>query len=254
MLPTGFKELNSEEINKFHIDPYASSYMPKQEAGIKPSNGLFYQLYADGKLNEAKNAFEIQFEASGKVFGQKALGSPFNVYAPGKYLHLENGAPVFKDLRTWAFAVKSSDSIEYSWPLNEFENNMYHLRVYGPNGFYREFKGSSHDPMINIFCEYQLSAISKGKLTGSIEIIMHNTTSSSYTISIADNVYKNPPIKTILQPDTGNVIIPIDLSKNFGWYDISVKIIGNVIFEKRYAGRVETGEQGFTDPYMGRTI
>ncbi len=254
MLPSGFKELTPEEINEFRKDPYVSPYMPKQEAGIKPSNGLFYQLYADGNLNEAKNAFEIRFEASGKVFGEKALGSPFNVYAPGKYLHPENGAPVFKDLRTWAFAVKSSDSIEYSWPLTEFENNLYHLRVYGPNGFYREFKGSYHDPMVNILCEYQISTTSKAKLTGNIEIIMLNPTSMPQRILIADNVYKNPPIKTILQPNSGNVIIPIDLSKNFGWYDVTIKIIGNDIFEKRYAGRVEIGEQGFTDPYMGRTI
>jgi phospholipase C len=254
MLPSGFKELTSVEINEFRKDPYVSLYMPKQETGIKPSNGLFYQLYAEGKLNETKNAFEIRFEASGKAFGEKALGSPFNVYAPGKYLHLENGAPVFKDLRTWAFAVKSSDSIEYCWPLTEFENNLYHLRVYGPNGFYREFKGSSHDPMVNIFCEYQTSTINKAKLTGNIEIMMLNPTNTPQTILIADNVYKNPPIKTILQPDSGNVIIPIDLSKNFGWYDITIKIFGNDLFEKRYAGRVETGEQGFTDPYMGRTI
>jgi phospholipase C len=254
MLPSGFKELTSEEINEFRKDPYTSPFMPKQEAGIKPSNGLFYQLYADGKLNEAKNAFKIRFDASGKVFGEKALGSPFNVYAPGKYLHLENGAPVFKDLRNWAFAAKASDSIEYSWPLTEFENNLYHLRVYGPNGFYREFKGSAHDPMVDILCDYQISKISKVKLTGNIEIMMHNPTSMPYGILIADNVYKNPPIKTILHPDSGNVIIPIDLSKNFGWYDITIKIIGNDIFEKRYAGRVETGEQGFTDPYMGRTI
>jgi phospholipase C len=254
MLPTGFKELTPEEVNVFRKDPYASLSMPKQETGIKPSNGLFYQLYADGKLNEAKNAFGIRFEASGKVFGKKALGSPFNVYAPGKYLHPDNGVPAFKDLRTWAFAVKSSDYLENFWPLNEFENNRYHLRVYGPNGFYREFNGSTQDPAIDIFCEYQTNKASNEKLTGNIEIIMHNPTSTPYRILIADNVCKNPPINTILHPNNENVIVPIDLSRHFGWYDISIKIIGNDIFEKRYAGKVETGEQGFTDPYMGRTI
>jgi phospholipase C len=256
-LPSSFKELMPEEIREFRNDPYASPYMPKQESGIKPSNGLLYQLYADGKLNEAKNAFEIRFEASGKLFGEKALGSPFNVYAPGKYIHLENGSPVFRDLRTWAFAVKSSDHIEASWLLPEFENNQYHLRVYGPNGFYREFKGSAHDPMIDIFCEYQARTINKTKLTGNIEIIMSNPTNVPYKILITDNAYKNPPLKKILHPVNNNneeITIPIDLSKNFGWYDITIKIIGNDLFEKRYAGRVETGEQGYSDPYMGRTI
>jgi phospholipase C len=30
-----------------------------------------------------------------------------------------------------------------------------------------------------------------------------------------------------------------------------VKIKGNNLFEKRYAGRVETGKESFTDPMMG---
>jgi phospholipase C len=256
-LPTAFKTLTPEEIDVFRKDPYTSPYMPKQESGIKPSNGLLYQLYADGKLNESKNAFEIRFEASSKIFGKNALGSPFNVYAPGKYMHLENGSPVFRDLRTWAFAVKTSDHIEDSWPLQEFENSIYHLRVYGPNGFYREFKGSASDPMIDIFCEYQTRMITKTKPTGNIEIIMRNPTSMPYRVVITDNVYKSPQVKKILHPtdrNNGNMIVPIDLSKNYGWYDFTIKIIGNDLYEKRYAGRVETGEKGFSDPYMGRII
>ena len=256
-LPSEYKALTPDEISEFRKDPFASPYMPKQEPGIKPSNGLSYQLYAEGKLNDAKNAFEIRFEASGKVFGKKALGSPFNVYAPGKYIHLENGSTVLKELRTWAFAVKSSDHIEASWPLQEFENDLYHLRVYGPNGFYREFKGSVHDPQVEIFCEYQTGMINKMKLTGNIQIIMRNPTNVPYRVVITDNVYKSPPLKKVLHPadkNIDNVIVPIDLSKNLGWYDFTIKIIGNDLFEKRYAGRVETGEQGYSDPYMGRTI
>ncbi|HEY4934989.1 MAG TPA: alkaline phosphatase family protein, partial [Puia sp.] len=256
-LPAGYKALTPEQISGFRKDPYSSIYMPKQEAGIKPSNGLSYQLYADGKLNKEKNTYEIRFEASGKIFGKKALGSAFNVYAPGKYLHLENGSPVFKDLRTWAFAVKSSDQLSASWPLQEFENNMYHLRIYGPNGFFREFKGSALDPLIDIECEYQTKEINKFKFTGNIEIVMANPTSMPFRVVITDNAYKNLPVKKILHPadkNHGNMIVPIDLSKQFGWYDFTVKIIGNDLFEKRYAGRVETGETGYSDPYMGRII
>jgi hypothetical protein len=32
----------------------------------------------------------------------------------------------------------------------------------------------------------------------------------------------------------------------FDWYDLSVRS-----FEQRFAGRVETGKESFTDPYMG---
>jgi phospholipase C len=256
-LPSGFKSLTNEEISVFRKDPYASPYMPKQESGIRPSNGLFYQLYAEGKLNEAKNGLEVRFEASGKTFGDKALGSPFNVYAPGRYLYMENGSPVFKDVRTWAFTVKSSDHIASLWPLQEFENGEYHLQIYGPNGFFREFKGSVHDPSLDIFCDYQASTINKLKLTGNIEIVFLNKTSMPVSVIITDNVYRSPELRKNLPPadkNIGNMIVAIDLSKNYGWYDFTIKIVGDNIYSRRYAGRVETGEQGFTDPYMGRTI
>ncbi len=58
----------------------------------------------------------------------------------------ENGSSEFKEALYLGFAVKSADHLSASWPLMEFENNIYHLRVYGPNGFFREFKGSADDP------------------------------------------------------------------------------------------------------------
>src|SRR5450432_1309650 len=79
-LPTGYMALTTKEINEFSQYPDVSSYMPVQEKGVKQSSGLLYQLYADGKLNMEKNAFEIRFDASRNVFGEDALGSPFNLY------------------------------------------------------------------------------------------------------------------------------------------------------------------------------
>jgi phospholipase C len=254
-LPGGYKALGSEEISQFQNDPYASEWMPKQEKGIKPSNGLTYELYANGALNAEKNAFEIQFESGGKAFGKAALGSAFNVYAPGKYLRAGNGSPEFKEVRTWAFAVKSSTKVEAAWPLKEFENDIYHLRLYGPNGFFREFKGSSDDPNVYIGCEYEMTG--GKKLTGNIELVLRNQSKIPMRIEITDNAYKNAPVKKELDAtgnNSGNVIVPINLGKHFGWYDFTVRVTGNMLFEKRYAGRVDTGEQGFSDPYMGRTI
>ncbi len=119
-LPDDFKVLNLEEIRLFRSNPYDSPYMPRQEKGIRPSNGLFYQLHAEGKTECEKKSFDIRFESGSLVFGDKTLGSAFNVYAPGKYLQNVNGSAVFRDLRTWAFAVRSADHVEYSWPLGFF--------------------------------------------------------------------------------------------------------------------------------------
>jgi phospholipase C len=87
---------------------------------------------------------------------------------------------VFEPVRTWHYAVSAGDALTDEWPLEAFEDGNYHLRVYGPNGFFGEFIGSPNDPQIKIEC--------------------------------------------------------------------------NPAFTKRYAGRVETGKESISDPFMGRSI
>jgi phospholipase C len=256
-LPNDFKALNPEEIRLFRNNPYDSQYMPQQEKGIRPSNGLFYHLQAEGKLNTEKKSFDIRFESDSKIFGKKTLGSPFNVYAPGKYLQHENQSDAFRELRTWAFAVKSSDHVEYSWPLQSFENNIYYLRVYGPNGFFREFRGTAGDPTLEVFCNYLVGGTDQMKPTGNINLNFRNGGQTPLTISITDNAYKTGSLKKILQPSADHAIdnnVSLDLSKQFGWYDFTVAIEGNEAYRRRYAGRVETGLSSFSDPFMGRTV
>jgi len=256
-LPKGYKALSPEEVGQFQMDPYSSPYMPQQEKGIRPSCALNYQLYAEGKLNDSSKSFEIQFKAADEVFGKSAAGSPFNVYAPGKYLQSENGQPVFRDVRTWAFAVRPAGQLTSAWPLEEFENNIYHLRVYGPNGFFREFKGSADDPPVDVNCDYQRTPSNKLALTGNMEILLSNHGETTFSVEITDNAYGTAAIKKDLHPvsgRSGRLIIPLNLSKQFGWYDFTIKLTGSDSFERRYAGRVETGKAAYSDPFMGRTV
>ena len=41
------------------------------------------------------------------------------------------------------------------------------------------------------------------------------------------------------------------MSSVHGWYDFSVSLGASSSFERRFAGRVETGEHGYSDPFMG---
>lgn len=50
--------------------------------------------------------------------------------------------------------------------------------------------------------------------------------------------------------DTKEMVL--DLKNSFNWYDVSLKIKDNIHFEKRYAGRIETGDHSKSDPFMGR--
>jgi phospholipase C len=254
--PSNFKKLTADEIQQINRDPASSKLMPQQEPGIKAANPLPYQLYADGKLSDDKKNFEIKMQAKNEVFAGESAGSPFNVYAPGEYLPAaseKNSVKTFEPVRAWHYAITAGDSLTDSWPLDAFKNGEYHLRIYGPNGFFREFAGNSKDPQIHIECDYQHSRLLKNKLTGNVELKIANSDQNPFTIIITDNAYKNDPVSKKITP-SGEETIILDLKKSSGWYDFSVAAKGHPAFTKRYAGRVETGKETISDPFMGRSV
>jgi phospholipase C len=248
-LPSDYKLLTADEIAQVNKDPHSSPYMPQQEKGIKPSSALPYQLYADGKLSADKKSFEIKFTASNKAFGDKALGSPFNVYAPGKYATMADPQKM-EDLRTWAYTVKAGDTLADVWPLHEFENSEYHLRTYGPNGFFREYKGNAADPLVDVACEYEQLG---GKLTGNTTLKLTNHSDKAQTVTVTDHGYKTGDHKVPLKAGA-SASFALNLSKSHGWYDFSIRVEGFKSFAKRFAGRVETGKSSFSDPLMGKAL
>jgi phospholipase C len=252
--PSNFRKLTQEEIAQINRDPSSSQLMPRQEEGVRAACALPYQLYADGALSSDKKTFVMRIQPKDEIFGSKAAGAPFKVYAPGNYLALapaEGGKGSFEAVRTWDYAVKAGDSLEDAWPLNAFEGSRYHLRVYGPNGFYREFKGDARDPMLNTVCEYERSRASKQTCTGNVELKISNADRrNSYEVVVTDNAYKNKPLsRKIAAGEDASIVI--DLGKSHRWYDFTVTVKGSEHFAKRYAGRVETGEEGVSDPAMG---
>jgi len=188
----------------------------------------------NGKLSEDRKSFNISFEAANRIFGKNAAGSPFTVYAPGKYQQ--------EIVREWSYAVEAGGKIVDSWPIDHFENSDYRLCVYGPNGFFREFAGNSKDAMIDLSHTYK---------SGNIEVkLINRSPSLQYSVEITDNAYKTAKQVKLLRKNAAAAIV-IDTTKSFGWYDFSIKIKGLALFEKRYAGRVETGKPGYSDPAMG---
>ena len=138
--------------------------------------------------------------------------------------------------------------------ISGFENGLYHLSVYGPNGFYREFSGNENDPLIDVIGIYEMIG---NRPTGKLALQFNNLGSKPDVIVITDKAYKTS-VRTINLGKKGSakemIRITLDTSKSFGWYDFSVKIKSSNSFERRYTGRIETGTASKTDPVMGRTI
>lgn len=247
-IPTNFIKLSEEEARKAAQNPDNSDIFAVQEKGTKPSNGLKYDLHADGKLSPDGKKFILTFTASQDSFGKEALGSAFHVYAPGNYLNPKTSA--FEPVKTWAFAVKSGDSISYEWPISEFENGTPHLRVYGPNGFYREFKGFAPTSNPEITAK---PVLKNGKITDELELMLKNPSSSTMTLQAKDNVYRKLD-KEINMAAGAEASLKIDTKKHKGWYQISMSSAENPEMEITYAGRLETGKDSISDPQMGKVI
>ena len=247
----GFKPLSKEEIDEINRNPLSpSARKSHQEKGIRPSCALPYQLYADGRLSTDKKNFELTFSAKNEIFGEQSKGSPFNVYFPGKYAGRKGG---FENVGSRSYAVVAGGSLVDTFPVQSFENGIYHIRVYGPNGFFRECKGKSDEPGLRVDCEYERSKRSSKSLTGNLAIKITNLEPAhSNTIEITDNAYKNKTIQKVITAESPVLIL--DLGKSFGWYDFTIRIAGSDVFEMRYAGRVETGEGSYTDPQMGNAV
>src|SRR5690606_16337320 len=143
--PAGFKKVNLSDLKKGNYSPW----LPQQEKGARPSCAIPYELYATGRFNPANKQFGIRLEASRNQFGDKAAGAPFRVYAIGKHKAL-SPKESYELNRSWNYTVAAGHLLEDQWALDDFESGRYHLRVYAPNGFYREFKGNKNDPAIEL--------------------------------------------------------------------------------------------------------
>lgn len=252
-VPANFKALSAAEIDQVKRNMRLTALLPKQENGVKNSCALPYELYVNGRLDRNANQFKLSFEASDDVFKNQAAGAPFNVYAPGRYLKEDTSASVFESVRTWSYAVKAGDIIEDNWPLDHFENKNYHLRAYGPNGFYREFKGDINDPDIEITCTYEQKGRFIKKLSGNIELKIANHSKDDIVLIINDNAYGERSQTPLIKAQKEQTIL-VKTEGSYNWYDFSVRVKGADRYERRFAGRVETGEHSKTDPFMGGII
>lgn len=238
-LPDDFKALTAEEVAVFNKRPQDSPYVTRQEPGTRISCALPYCMHAHGSLSADRRSFGIRFVNDRRVFGEATAGAPFNVYAPGRYA--VPGEPgKMAELRTWAYGVKAGDEVADAWPLQEFEGGRYHLRVYGPNGFYREFRGGVDDPAVGVELHYDKD--------GNGELRLKNN-GAACTVEIADRSYGGTyPTRPIAAG--GVATVTLSLAKSHRWYDVAVRVRGFSGFEQRFAGRIETGQDGVSDPAM----
>ncbi|GAA5130561.1 phospholipase C, phosphocholine-specific [Luteolibacter yonseiensis] len=248
--PDSHRSLTAEEISRIRGNARTSPLLPLQEPGTRPSRALPYELHAEGRLDRVAGTFAIALEAAAGTFGRKNAGAPFQVYAPGAYrsdqaIGDSDARGPDEHARRWSYAVATGDRVGYAWPLEAFEGGLYHLRTYGPNGFHREYRGNLADPLLEIGCTY-MEASESLLLTFS-----NQDTAKPLRVTVRDLAYGADEVAITL-PAGGSMLVPFDLARSFRWYDLEVGVVGSDLFSRRYAGRVENGRDGPSDPLIGR--
>lgn len=234
--PSNFRPLTQQEIDLINHGK-TDLLLPVQESGVRPSSALPYAPEVNGKM-QSDGQFEMDFHVSKQLFGEKTMGSPFIVYA----YPVKSPTDVPRH-----YAVSPGDRLRDAW--TEFSDGQYNLTVQGPNGFYREFKGNTEWHGFEVSVIHNTPEIRRRQRP---ELLL------SLQIPDADDVectiihhaygYENQVIHLKKQRHT----FPLDFSKSFGWYDFTVRVTKGALYAAyRYAGRVETGKAGYTDPLMG---
>ena len=248
-VPNDFKRLNADEIAEARKNPAASSCLPQQEKGVRAACALPYELAADGTLSADRKSFTIRLSAGNKLFGERSAGAPFFIYAPVK-VRMAGGTPdQFESGRTWNYAVSAGNDLTETWPLDDFTDGIYHLRVHGPNGFFREFRGSTQDPKLELTLQPAPQAN---------HILLHlvnRNPQEPLAVLVEDLAYGDKQHTVNLSPagEKGAIAsLTLDLSSSFGWHDLRIRMAGAPDFEQRYAGKIETGRENFSDPAMSR--
>ena len=207
--------------------PPTTLALPKQEPGVRPARAVPYELDVMGEANFSDDTVSIHFGNTGKAAAVFQVRSADGQLTPRTY------------------TVGPQLSVSDTWNFKASNRPAYDLSVYGPNGFFRAFKGSldgkekANLAVSSIYdCEgtgITLDVQNRGKTTAKVRISNH---------------YTKKTVVEALHP--GADWSPSwALQDSFGWYDFTIEVESDSTFQQRVAGHVETGNDSVSDPALG---
>ncbi|MER6677375.1 phospholipase C, phosphocholine-specific [Streptomyces sp. NPDC000983] len=200
--------------------PPADPAMPRQERGLRRSRPLKYDPRVDGSVDPEAGRFTLTF-ASGAEAGAAFLVTSGN----------RTDGP-------WTYTTEAGKSIADTWN-SAYSGGSYDLTAHGPNGFLRVFKGS------NRVAGPEVTARRTGD---DIRLTFTNRGSRSVRLRVTGG-YGGRDRTFTVRPGT-TVRHTADLSASRRWYDLTVTCDADPAFLRRFAGHVENGRPGVSDPAM----
>jgi phospholipase C len=204
--------------------------MPGQERGVRPARALPYSLHAHCAVQTGDGSFRIDFGNLGTAAAVFQVRSGNRMDGPRTY------------------TVEPHKPLTNAWRVAAIGASDYDLSVYGPNGFFRAFKGGVAG---HARANLDVRAFYDEKSNG-IALAVSNHASLAANASIF-NSYAGKAIEQVLEPGE-SVSKRWSLGRMDGWYDLMITVEGDARFGYRFAGHVETGEDSMSDPAMGGLV
>ncbi|MFJ2987594.1 phosphocholine-specific phospholipase C [Collimonas sp. NPDC087041] len=222
-----------ERLQQVALPAEGTQVFPMQAAGIRPSRALPYELHVGGRTDQRSNKIVLSFRNTGRA------AAVFHVY---DRLHL--------DRVPRRYVLEAGKSWQDAWDLNA-DRGAYDLWVLGPNGFHRAFQGNlaALSESATATPEVRLSYDTFAKR---IRLTMVNTGARTCVFTVKLNAYRREGPWTFEVHPGRQIEQHWAIASQGNWYDFSVTVpLGG--FSRRFAGRMETGAHGVSDPAMAVT-
>jgi phospholipase C len=194
-----------------------------QEPGMRRSRALPYELQVHKLPTTHLPTLVLGFRNTGRV------GAVLHVY---DRLHL--------DRTPKRYTVEAGKELTDTWSL-QADEGRYDLWVYGPNGFVREFRGQ----LTRHLTAHPEAELRYDPSDGAILMTASNAGRSPVALEVRFNAYRSDTTSTLRVAPGQHVTQKWSLLASHGWYDLT---ISGQQFERRFAGRMETGRPSFSDP------
>jgi phospholipase C len=226
-----------QRVEKSHHSPKLK--IPKhqsptgQESLQRMSRPLPYDLHANGRL--AGDVFWIDLGNSG------AAGAVFQVY--------DNTGR----LGPWRYTIEAGKSYSTSQWHQAGTTGDYDLSVHGPNGYFRHFRALSSGSNPQNRAEVLLTFNAR---QGKVILTLENHGGAERTFNVSMDAAcavasDSRRYRSVTVPGRSRREDTWDLAPSDHWYDLSVTLPDDSEFLRRFAGRLETGAPGRTDPAIG---
>ncbi|MEH0574144.1 phospholipase C, phosphocholine-specific [Streptomyces sp. B21-108] len=198
--------------------PPANPVLPKQERGHRPTRPLKYTPAVDASVDPTAGKLTLTFASGAKA------GAAFLVTSGNR-----TDGP-------WSYTTGAGATVSDTWN-SAYSGGSHDLTVHGPNGFLRVFKQAGKAAGTEVVARH---------LSDGIELTFTHRGYETVELKLADG-YGGRTTTVKLRP--GAVVKrTVDLRASRRWYDLTVTSTTDSAFLRRFAGHVENGRPGVSDP------